>query len=136
MKNVIVFTFGAAHYAIELRWVRELTKLGPVTPVPGAPPTVAGVASFRGAIMPVLSLPESNHDRPPRAGDGVILIEVDGACAALRVDVVLSVSTLQEGAVAGTVSDPRHDAPIPMLDPPMLVARATVTPAPLPVEPR
>ena len=45
MKNVIVFALGGARYAVELRWVREVTKLGPVTPVPGGPAAASSSSS-------------------------------------------------------------------------------------------
>src|SRR5947209_3983122 len=43
LRNVIVFALGAARYAVELRWVREVVTLGFVTAVPTAPAALGGV---------------------------------------------------------------------------------------------
>ncbi|WP_227132919.1 chemotaxis protein CheW [Halorubellus salinus] len=51
----LAFETPAGRFAVETGWVRELVELGEVTPVPGTPPTVAGVTSLRGSIVVVLS---------------------------------------------------------------------------------
>ncbi|HEY4239178.1 MAG TPA: chemotaxis protein CheW [Kofleriaceae bacterium] len=103
LRNVIVFTIGAARYAIELRWVREVTSLGFVTTVPTAPSALGGVCNLHGAILPVLdvgALTGGAAGPPARQGDGALVLEVDGQMCALRVDQVDHVATLPgEGAV-------------------------------------
>jgi len=127
MKNVIVFALGGARYAIELRWVREVIALGHITPLPMGPAVVSGVVNFHGAIVPVLELAELIPEAPPetrpaRVGDGAVLIEVEGTRAALRIDIVHSVSTLAP-AGGGALLDPRGRA-VPLLEPPALLAAA------------
>jgi chemotaxis signal transduction protein len=131
MKNVIVFALGSARYAVELRWVREVITLGPVTPVAHAPEAVAGVVNYRGAITPVLDLAlllAGSGDGPPAAahgGEGAILIQVEDARAALRVSSVVEVSTLraEPDRPGGSLVDSRGRA-VPIIDPPALLARA------------
>lgn len=132
MKNVIVFALGQARYAVELRWVREVFTLGPVTPVAHAPESVAGVVNYRGAIMPILDLTVLLAGRPEagraaaHSGEGAILIQVEDVRAALRVSGVVEVATLREDR-----SDPLGSALIdssgnraPLIDPPALLAKA------------
>ena len=132
MKNVIVFALGQARYAVELRWVREVFTLGPVTPVAHAPESVAGVVNYRGAIMPILDLGVLLGGRPDAApaaaysGEGAILIQVEDVRAALRVSGVVEVATLREDR-----ADPLGSALIdssgnraPLIDPPALLAQA------------
>ncbi len=85
--------------AVDLRHVREVFTLGPVAPVPTAPRTIAGVVNLRGAVVPVLSLghlAEPATERAARAGDPVVLVEIEGARAALAVERVDEVTTVWE----------------------------------------
>jgi chemotaxis signal transduction protein len=130
MKNVIVFALGQARYAVELRWVREVFTLGPVTPVAHAPDAVAGVVNYRGAIMPILDLgvllgAAGGSRASAHGGEGAILIEVEDVRAALRVSSVVEVSSLRphDGDGARSLIDSTGRA-VPLIDPPALLARA------------
>lgn len=132
MKNVIVFALGQARYAIELRWVREVFTLGPVTPVAGAPPSVAGVVNYRGAIMPILDLSflldggtDAGATAAAHGGEGAILVEVEDVRAALRVTGVVEVSTLRPHRRTGSAAlvDSTGRA-VPLVDPPSILALA------------
>ena len=126
--NVIVFALGAARYAVELRWVREVITLGHVTPVPRAPHAVLGVVNVRGAIVPVLDLEAVLGRRGPGApateGEPAILLEVEGLILALRLTSVVEVATLRraEGGEDSLIGP--GGAPVPLVKPPELVARA------------
>ncbi|HWM88628.1 MAG TPA: chemotaxis protein CheW [Kofleriaceae bacterium] len=129
MKNVIVFALGQARYAIELRWVREVFTLGPVTPVAYAPEAIAGVVNYRGAIMPILDLAFLLGGPPGGArahgGEGAILIEVEDVRAAVRVSSVVEVSTLRPDLAAGRPALVDSDGrTVPLIDPPSLLAGA------------
>ncbi len=135
MKNVIVFALGQARYAIELRWVREVFTLGPVTPVAGAPPSVAGVVNYRGAIMPILDLSflldgagGGERGASAHGGEGAILVEVEDVRAALRVTSVVEVSTLRphRRTSSAALVDSTGRA-VPLVDPPAILARAQET---------
>jgi len=129
MKNVIVFALGGARYAVELRWVREVVTLGFVTPVPGAPPAIAGVVNLRGTVTPVLDLlaaladePASASSRAPRKGDGAIVVEVEAVIAALHVSNVEEVSTLGEKPDGEMLVD-SHSREVPLVDCPDVIRR-------------
>ena len=133
MKNVIVFALGQARYAVELRWVREVFTLGPVTPVAHAPIAVAGVVNYRGAIVPILDLgvlfaePGAGSARAAaHGGEGAILVEVEDLRAALRVTSVVEVATLRasEDQGDGAALVDSSGRPVPLVDPPALLARA------------
>lgn len=103
---MVIFTLGAARYAIELRWVREVVSLGFVTTVPTAPAVLGGVCNLHGAILPVLDvgvLLAAPPGPPARQGDSALVVEVDGLVCALRVDQVDHVASLSE--LAGAVLD-------------------------------
>jgi chemotaxis signal transduction protein len=51
----LVFEAPAGRFAVETGWLRELVALGEVTPIPGAPASVAGITTLRGSVVVVLS---------------------------------------------------------------------------------
>ena len=131
MKNVLIFTLAAAvqgreRFAVELRWVREIFTLGALTPVPTAPACVAGVVNFEASIVPVLSAPVlvlgQEGAKPPRPGDTLVLVEVDGTRVALAVDRIDAVTTLAFSDRGGLI-DSRGEV-VPVLDPPTILADA------------
>jgi chemotaxis signal transduction protein len=124
LRNVIVFAIGAARYAVELRWVREVVTLGFVTAVPTAPGVLGGVCNLHGAILPVLdvgALLDQPAGPPPRQGDGAIVLDADGVICGLRVDQVDHVASLYE--TGGSVVD-ASGRPLTLLDPQHLLRRA------------
>lgn len=124
LRNVIVFAIGAARYAVELRWVREVVTLGFVTAVPTAPPAVGGVCNLHGTILPVLDVGALLGEPPgpaPRQGDGALVIEAEGILCGLRVDQVDHVASLLEAG--GAVVD-AAGRPLTLLDPQRLLRRA------------
>jgi chemotaxis signal transduction protein len=126
LKNVIVFALGGVRHAAELRWVREVVTLGFVTEIPTAPPGLTGAFNLRGNLIPVLDtgvLVGGNAGPSPRQGDGALLVELDGVAAALRVDKVDEVATLQQTADGRAVIDSRGRT-VPLVDPSAVVRRA------------
>jgi chemotaxis signal transduction protein len=124
LRNVIVFAIGAARFAVELRWVREVVTLGFVTAVPTAPPALGGVCNLHGTILPVLdvaALLDQPAGAPARQGDGAIVLEAEGVLCGLRVDQVDHVASLSE--TGGAVVD-ASGRPLTLLDPQKLIRRA------------
>jgi len=88
VRNVMVFTAGASHHAIELRWVQEVTTLGFVSAVPTAPTGLVGACNVHGAVLPVLDAGHFVGDAnpsPARQGDAALILNVDGTAVALHV---------------------------------------------------
>ena len=127
MRNVIVFAIGRSLYALELRWVREVVTLPYVTRVPTAPRGVLGAVNVRGAIVPVIYVEAVARGRglgrDARAGEGAILLEVDDALCAIRIDNVEEVTTLHDDRRRERLIDARGRA-IEMVDPEQIVRRA------------
>ena len=124
LRNVIVFTIGAARYALELRWVREVVSLGFVTSVPTAPAALGGVCNLHGTIVPVLdvgALLDGVSGSAARQGDGALVVEAEALVCALRVDQVDHVASLHE--TAGEMID-ATGRPLRLLDPALLLRRA------------
>lgn len=56
MLDLVVFRLCGERYAIETRHVQEVCRFAGLTPVPGVPEVVAGVANLRGQIFVVFDI--------------------------------------------------------------------------------
>jgi purine-binding chemotaxis protein CheW len=54
--EVVVFEVDGRSYALPLEQVVEVVRMVAVTPVPEAPPWIAGVVNLRGAMIPMIDL--------------------------------------------------------------------------------
>ena len=55
-KNFVGFVVGDVEYAVAIAKVKEIARPMPVVPLPHPPVAVAGVADFRGEVIPVVEL--------------------------------------------------------------------------------
>jgi purine-binding chemotaxis protein CheW len=92
-KSLVGFVVGDVLYAVGIGSVREIVNPAPLTELPHAPPTVAGVMDHRGEVVPVIDLRVRFHLPPahdPRRAK-LILIDVEGRTIGLAVDRVTDV---------------------------------------------
>ncbi len=95
----VIFTVGATHHALPIDVVLEILVPGPITPAPGAPHAVLGLAQVRGRAIPVvdlarcLGLPGSSSAAERR----LVVVSSGAGPAALLVDSVDEVATVQPG---------------------------------------
>lgn len=54
--RVCLVVVGGESFAIDLRQVREVFEIESITPVPGMPASLVGVANLRGTIIPLADL--------------------------------------------------------------------------------
>jgi purine-binding chemotaxis protein CheW len=127
LHNVLVFSLGHARWALELRWVREVERMGNITPVPGAPPAIAGLINLRGQIFPVLAptvlpLPIGGEvARAIRRSDQAILVDLDGVQAALPADRIDEVTSLEADPEAADTLCAEGGRRLRLIDPPALL---------------
>ena len=122
MKNVVVFSWGAERRAIELRWVKEIITLGPVVPVPGAPPEIAGAVNYHGRILPVLV--PGQGEPGSHSGDPAIVVEVGDVTCAIATEGIGEVATLHTGPSGMLVDSAGRD--VDMATPATLVDAAVM----------
>jgi len=78
MLELVVFRFGADRYAVPITAVREILRVGRVTPVNTAPAFVHGVINLRGVIVAVLDLRVFFGIEPGSIGAGARIIIAEG----------------------------------------------------------
>jgi len=74
---VLVIQIGADRYALDARGVREVVPAVAVRAVPHAPPVVAGLATWRGQVVPVIDLVRllTGQPCPPRMSSRVVIVD-------------------------------------------------------------
>lgn len=98
-KNLLGFEVDGTAYALDLDLVREVVVPQQLTPVPDARPEIAGVADYRGEIVPVIDLRTWLRRAPApasRRGARWIVLQADGQVVALAVDTVSAPLGLDE----------------------------------------
>ncbi len=110
LLNVLLVSLAGEVYALPSASVREIVRYRSFTHVPGAPPTLPGIISQRGAILPVvelrplLGLPEAELHRGAR----LVIAQHNEIDMAILVEVVLDLVAIPEASI-----EPPH----PALDP-------------------
>lgn len=99
MKHRCGFFIGDFFFSVPIESVQEVLKKAVVAPVPGTPPTVAGLLNLRGAIVTVLDIRSRLGLSPvPSAEPGPLLLLDDGAeSVGLSIDRVGDVVGVKEG---------------------------------------
>jgi len=86
---------GNEEYAIPVREVREITPLGRVSPVPGAPAEVLGIWNLRGEVMAVVNLAAALGIAGGKASR-IVVAEQGDLQAGLAVDEVIDICSFPE----------------------------------------
>lgn len=87
-----VVELSGQYFGIELRHVHAFCPIGPLTPIPGCPPHVAGIFSLRGHFVSLLELaPALNLPPPAGSRPKAVVCSVGEAVVALALDEVVDV---------------------------------------------
>lgn len=86
-KQYATFWLGPALYGVEVQRVREVLREQDITPVPLAPPTVAGLINLRGQVVTAVDLRERLAPGGERGAESMLVVVlVGGEPVALLVD--------------------------------------------------
>ncbi len=77
--QLLSFKLGDKEYAVDMRKMIEIRRLGKTTPVPGAPTYVKGITNVHGVLVPVVNLRErfSLMGEEEKAADLMYVIKID-----------------------------------------------------------
>jgi len=126
----VVIRLGDGRFAAELDAVAEVGRVPSVTRIPGSPAWLAGVANWRGRLLPVLDLRSLLGAPQTRLGNAarLVVLSVEGISAGIVVDAVEGTGVLDAAIeefpaaladrgsflLAGQV--PSVDGPVAVLD--------------------
>lgn len=90
LLKLVVFRLGLDRYAVRIAVVREIQKVGKITPVSTAPPFVAGIINLRGVVLSVIDLRLFFGLEPVAVGEGarILVAEARGMSLGILVEQV------------------------------------------------
>ena len=91
--TLLAFRISDRRFALDASRVAEIAARPPVTRVPHAPPSLAGVASFRGRVLPVIRLGDLLGIEAGANPSGRMIILGGGEPIGLAVDEVIGLET-------------------------------------------
>jgi purine-binding chemotaxis protein CheW len=101
MSMVVGMRVGEGQFALPVDHVREIARLGAISPVPGAGAALLGVRNLRGQVLPIFDLAAllgvGGGERPAR----IVVAEHRGQRAGLAIDAVTDVGELPDAGPAG-----------------------------------
>jgi chemotaxis signal transduction protein len=132
--DAVVVRLGRGRYAADLASVAEVGRVPTVTRIPGVPHWLAGVANWRGRLLPVLDLrPLLDSEVAPLGAQArLVVLCADGVTAGVVVDAVEGTRPLGDvdelptaltGAAVQLLGGqvPLEDGPVAVLDVPAVL---------------
>jgi len=129
-SDAVVVRLGSGRFAVSLGSVEEVGRVPAVTRVPGTPGWVAGVANWRGRILPILDLRSllGATEAPLGADARLLVLSADGVSVGFLVEAVEGTAVVAasaepfpatlSGSAAGLLAGqlPHPDGPVAVLD--------------------
>jgi purine-binding chemotaxis protein CheW len=98
--QLAAFRVGGEEYVVDIRRVREIIRVVPITPVRKGPQFVEGVINLRGSVIPIIDLRRRfelpQEESPQRK---IIIMSIDGRVLGLMVDAVTEVVRVPRGSI-------------------------------------
>ncbi len=112
--RVVEFLLSYENYAIETKYIREVTPLREITPLPGLPDFVLGLINIRGEILAVLDIKKFFELPGQQLSDlNKVLIVTDGKITfGILADKVFGINIIEKNRIFNTVinlKDKRDD---------------------------
>lgn len=97
----LTFKLMSEFYGVAIEHVREINRVGEITPVPKTPPFIKGVMNLRGKIIPVVNLRERFGIEAEKytRDTCIIVIDTPNNQIGLIVDSVKEVLTLESKVI-------------------------------------
>ena len=107
MRDVSTLRFllcraGAARYAAPIERLRLVLPAPAVTPLPGTPPSVRGVASVRGELVTVVDARTLLGEPDTEPGPDLVLVDLGSRLVGLAVDEVVDLVAVDDDALIPT----------------------------------
>lgn len=102
--RVVVVEAGRESYGFAVENLREIVKATPITPLPGLPAFIAGIATVRGDLLSVIDLAELHGRGKTGNSDYFALVESSRGAVAMRIESVLGFRDVFEDEIAETLT--------------------------------
>lgn len=101
LQQWLTFVLGAEHYALDIRYVKEIIKPRDITDIPRVPGFILGIISLRGIIVPIYDLRQRLNLGNCEVGEHtrIIVCEDGERTAGLLVDSLTQVVKLPAGEI-------------------------------------
>jgi purine-binding chemotaxis protein CheW len=97
-QQLVIFSLGVEEYALPITQVQEIIRYTEPRAVASEDPSIEGVISLRGKIVPVCNLASRLGLSGQRADNAkIVIVETAGGTAGITVDEVQEVLTLEDG---------------------------------------
>jgi purine-binding chemotaxis protein CheW len=102
--QIVIFKLGGRHYGVSIEQIREITRVGEISPVPNAPFYVLGVTNRRGQVTTIidlrrrLNMPDKEIDQHSR----MLVIETKNSSTGMVVDAVEDATMLAQSDIEET----------------------------------
>ncbi len=104
--QLVVFSLGVEQYALPIEHVQEIIRYTQPRSVNTADPSIRGVISLRGKIIPVCDLGDRLANRAERGENGnIIVIDADERSVGVIVDEVNEVMTIDRAQIEPLPTD-------------------------------
>lgn len=104
-SQVAIFRVGTELFALDIRHIREITRMEKITHVPSMPAFVEGVMELRGQILPVVDLRKRlEADTSQTRQTRIVITRLENRPLGLVVDEVRDVWEIQSSDVSETPS--------------------------------
>ncbi len=98
--QLFVFELSNEDYAIEIEYVKEITKSEEkkITPLPNVPSFIKGITNVRGQVVPVIDL-EEKFDLNKKDAKFIVILEMYDTTVGMLVDDVEEVMRVKENRI-------------------------------------
>jgi len=95
-NQTVVFTVGNEEYGLPVQYVKEITLLTDVHPLPQAPFYIQGLINLRGQALPVVNLSKKFDLKNGGPNNLVVITEIKGNLIGLAVEEVKEIRTFEK----------------------------------------
>lgn len=85
-KRYVVFLLNKIKCCMEIDFVREITEVMEIQPIPESPDYMEGVANIRGEVIPVINLKKRLNIKEDQASKRLLVINADVSLLSFLVD--------------------------------------------------
>jgi chemotaxis signal transduction protein len=100
--RVLVWRAGPIRCGAEIERLREVLPPLPITPLPGAPPAVAGLVNVRGGLVTVVDVRALLGHPTDEPGQAIVITSVRGRSVGLLVDEIGDLASVPDSALVPT----------------------------------